>query len=285
MKERILILGKTYPSPSTNYIETSCIAGITDKGEMRRLFPIPFRLLDKDIQFSKWQWIEADTEITPKDNRKESRHVDFNTIKPLDKIETIKRKNKVPSWCRRMEWIESIPRVQFFKPEPGNDVHTPNKESFILCQIPKDFRLNIKHSSSEYTAKQLRKLRSYEYENILFKPEESGLPKNRLKKIPFDFYYVFKGKTPDGKEKEVKYKINDWECGALFLNLVKGANKDEWEKHFRQKFEESMRECDLMALLGNIHQYENEWIIVSLIYPLKQKQDANGQTTLFDENF
>lgn len=284
MKERILILGKTYPSPSANYIETSCIAGITEKKEMRRLFPIPFRLLDEDIRFSKWQWIEADTEVTPKDKRKESRHVDFNSIKPLEKIGIVKRKNRAPSWHRRMEWIEAIPKVQFFKPEPGNDVCTANKETFVLCRIPEDFQLIIERSAPEYTESQLKKLRSYEYENVLFKPEESGLPKNRLKKIPYDFFYKFKGRTPDGKEKELKYKINDWECGALYFNLVK-AKGNGWEKAFREKIEESMRKCDLMVLLGNMHQYENEWIIVSLIYPLKQKQDMDGQGLLFDENF
>lgn len=41
--ERILILAKTYPSPSAQYVETSCVAGISESGAMRRLFPVPFR--------------------------------------------------------------------------------------------------------------------------------------------------------------------------------------------------------------------------------------------------
>jgi hypothetical protein len=38
-KERIVILAKTYPSPSSQYVETSCVAGISSDGEMRRLIP------------------------------------------------------------------------------------------------------------------------------------------------------------------------------------------------------------------------------------------------------
>jgi hypothetical protein len=35
--ERILILAKTYPSPSAQFVETSSVAGITEHGAMRRL--------------------------------------------------------------------------------------------------------------------------------------------------------------------------------------------------------------------------------------------------------
>jgi hypothetical protein len=52
--ERILILAKTYPSPSAQYVETSCVAGIAQNGSMRRLFPVPFRMIQDGQQFKKW---------------------------------------------------------------------------------------------------------------------------------------------------------------------------------------------------------------------------------------
>ncbi|MBE0436951.1 MAG: hypothetical protein IBX56_14235, partial [Methylomicrobium sp.] len=55
-REKILILAKTYPSPSAKHIETSCVAGINEQGQMRRLYPIPFRLIDDSRKFKKWQW-------------------------------------------------------------------------------------------------------------------------------------------------------------------------------------------------------------------------------------
>ena len=50
---RTLILCKTYPSPSSRYAETSCVAGVTADGELIRLFPVPFRLINGDQQFKK----------------------------------------------------------------------------------------------------------------------------------------------------------------------------------------------------------------------------------------
>lgn len=49
--KRILILYKTYPSPSAKHVETSCVAGMDDSGRLIRLFPVPFRLITDDQQF------------------------------------------------------------------------------------------------------------------------------------------------------------------------------------------------------------------------------------------
>src|SRR3546814_4272914 len=58
-RERILILCKTYPSPSGKHSETSCVAGMTEEGSLIRLFPVPFRAIRDEQKFKKWQWISA----------------------------------------------------------------------------------------------------------------------------------------------------------------------------------------------------------------------------------
>ena len=67
-KARILILCKTYPSPSAAYTETSCVAGMDEAGNLIRLYPVPFRLVTDDQRFSKWQWIEASIEKSSNDH-------------------------------------------------------------------------------------------------------------------------------------------------------------------------------------------------------------------------
>ena len=57
--EDLLILMKTYLSPSSQYRETTCVAAVNSQGDMRRLFPVPYRLLTGDAQFKKWEWITA----------------------------------------------------------------------------------------------------------------------------------------------------------------------------------------------------------------------------------
>lgn len=44
-RERILVTVKAYPNPSKKYIETVCVAGVTESGQWIRLYPIPYRFL------------------------------------------------------------------------------------------------------------------------------------------------------------------------------------------------------------------------------------------------
>ena len=70
--EKILILAKTYPSLSAQHVETSCVADTNEQGAMRRLYPVPFRLIEEGQKFKKWQWIEVRVKKANKDHRAES---------------------------------------------------------------------------------------------------------------------------------------------------------------------------------------------------------------------
>ena len=72
MKEKILILVKTYPTFSKKYFELVCTAGINEKGEWRRIYPVPFRELSDLEQYKKYQWVEMDIERNMSDPRPES---------------------------------------------------------------------------------------------------------------------------------------------------------------------------------------------------------------------
>jgi hypothetical protein len=99
--EELLILTKTYPSPSTKYRETTCVAAITRGGEMRRLFPVPYRFLADDSQFKKWEWIRASVVTTTADQRPESRRIDVDSIELLGE-----RVGTDDSWFERRQIIE-----------------------------------------------------------------------------------------------------------------------------------------------------------------------------------
>jgi hypothetical protein len=64
MRARLLILCKTYPSPSSQYVETSCVAAMNEAGHLVRLFPVPFRLMEDENQFKKWRKRHAELSIT-----------------------------------------------------------------------------------------------------------------------------------------------------------------------------------------------------------------------------
>ncbi len=56
---RVLITVMTYPHPSKRYKEIVCTAGITDKSEWVRLYPIDYRYRPHNQQFRKYQWFEV----------------------------------------------------------------------------------------------------------------------------------------------------------------------------------------------------------------------------------
>ena len=69
---KILIAVKTYPSLSSKYDELVCTAGFLENGDWIRIFPIPFRKLEYDKRYSKYDWVEIDLTKNVGDFRPES---------------------------------------------------------------------------------------------------------------------------------------------------------------------------------------------------------------------
>src|SRR5450432_1349519 len=76
-KERILITVKTYPTLSRKYGETVCTAGIREDGSWVRIYPVPFRRLEEEEQYKKFDWIECQLARNSTDVRPE-------TFRPVD---------------------------------------------------------------------------------------------------------------------------------------------------------------------------------------------------------
>ncbi|MDR1378347.1 MAG: hypothetical protein LBJ36_04785 [Synergistaceae bacterium] len=224
-RENILILAKTYPTPSAKNVETTCIAGINEDGEMRRLFPVPFRLLTKESQFHKWQWINVAIEKSSTDKRIESYKISFEDIRPGVIL------NTKQDWEKRIAWINRVPVVTKFLPDRSSP-HLQKDQSLVLYKLQEPVRLEIVSSSTEWTTEELRKLKQ---DGSLFSREEALLPP-ALEKIPFDFYYRFKANTADGTGHEIRIKITDWEAGALYRNCFR-FYREQWQSQFQQRLE------------------------------------------------
>ncbi|MBP0590483.1 hypothetical protein J8I87_12295 [Paraburkholderia sp. LEh10] len=270
--ERILILAKTYPSPSAQYVETSCVAGIAESGAMRRLFPVPFRLIEDGHQFAKWQWIDARTEKAPKDHRPESHKIFVDTVSSGAKLGSEK------GWAKRREWLDKIPTFNDFE-----DIDAARREdglSLALLRPNALVSLEIsKARNADWTDEEREKLLQEQMQGNLFSEADERKHVKQLRKIPFDFYYRYVCQTADGT-KEYRHKIVDWEAGALFWNCRR-SHGEQWEKPFRTKLEDDLGSKDLMLLMGNQHRFQDQWLIISLIYPPKQKIADDPQRALF----
>jgi hypothetical protein len=269
--ERILILAKTYPSPSAQYVETSCVAGISECGGMRRLFPVPFRMVEDGQQFKKWQWIDVRVEKANKDHRPESHKVYVDTINCGDVIDTRK------SWGSRWEWLEKIPAYTSI--DALDAARLAERVSIALLRPKRLQGLDItKARNPDWTDEEREKLLQEQTQGNLFSEAEERKQVKQLRKVPFDFHYRYVCDTPDG-EREGRHKIVDWEAGALFWNCRRNHGTG-WEKSFRARLEQDLGSKELMFLMGNQHRFQDQWLIVSLIYPPKLKPVDQPQMSL-----
>ena len=259
-RTRLLVLCKTYPSPSSDYVETSCVAAMTEDGRLIRLFPVPFRLLGESAQFKKWQWIEADITKATDDHRPESYRIRADTLRCID--EPVSTRNE---WSDRRFWLEKLPVYRSF--EQLDQARIDKKVTLGLLTGQQVESLQITAARNpDWTADELAKLSQAQGE--LFTESDRG-PLRELRKLPMDFHYTYHS-TDAAVATPHTHKIVDWEVGALFWNLQRSAPAD-WEGPFRQKIEQKLPELDLMFLMGTIHRFPDQWLIVSLIYPPKPR--------------
>jgi hypothetical protein len=272
--ERVLILCKTYPSPSARYAETSCVAGMTASGKFIRLYPVPFRLVSDEQQFKKWQWITARLEKARDDHRPESHRVFVDTIEcdaePL-------RAGKI-GWPHRAEVLSKLPVFSDFA--EVEKTRAAGGGTLALLRPARIVGLDItKTEHPEWTEQEKQKLLSLQQQTELFDEIEEGKQIRLLEKLPFDFHYRYECDA-DSQTFSYRHKLVDWEIGALY-RTVKRQHGEKWEEPFRAKLEQELPSKDLLFLLGTIHRFPNQWLLVSLIYPPKPPVEDPNQGALF----
>lgn len=270
-KTRILILCKTYPSPSAKYAETSCVAGMYEFGNLIRLYPVPFRLISEGQQFAKWQWIEAFIDKSSDDRRPESHKVAIDTI-------SLEQTLPAGDWLARRTHLDKLPLYESFDAlEQARQAHNI---TLGLVRPAHICELQIRPASSmQWTADEIEKLEYLQRQPCLFDEEQELASIKRLEKVPFDFHYSY-ACLENGEHRLYRHKIVDWEVGQLYRNVRRTHGAKGWETPFRKKLEIELPSKDLMFLMGTIHRFPNQWLIISLIYPPKQPPAENPQLSL-----
>lgn len=252
--KRVLIVVKTYPNPAHRGVEVSCTAGVTKDGEWLRLFPVPFRFLEQDRQFTRYQWIDVQVRRARNDPRPESHNLNDSSIQIVSYPPAVKgggareqllAQLRRPSLCHIDEERERYghPTLGFFRParikrlriEPAETPNWTAGELAILNQA----RLDLGGSE----------------------------PKGILEKIPFQFRYEFECAHPSCNGHALM--CTDWEMGQSYRAWRRRYGAD-WEGKFRERYEREMIERnDTSFYVGTVHQHPNRWIIIGLFYPPK----------------
>lgn len=234
-----------------------------EDGNLIRLFPVPFRLVSKDQQFKKWQWIKTKLRKAKADRRPESHNILVDTIEGGDEVSTGREWEARRALVRKLRLFTSFREIEADQAAKGT--------SLALLKPARIFKLEIVQlTNPDWTETELAKLIQEQKQGGLFDEDKPAI--RTLRKLPYDFYYHYECDTSDGPVKH-RHKIVDWEAGALFWNC-KQRHGDNWEKAFREQMENRLPAADLMFLMGNIHRFQEQWLIISLIYPPHQQQGS-----------
>jgi hypothetical protein len=248
IRKRVLITVRTYPVPATKGVEVSCTAGVTDDGKWIRLFPLPYRLLDDENKFKKYQWINVNLTKARNDPRPES----YNP--QVDQIETGSILSAERHWAARWNVLRPLVNPSLCDLQSDRDADGYPTLGLIKPNIE---RLVIKPCSPDWSATQVNALR----QTSLF----HKAPVQELEKIPFDFSYEFRCKKLFCPGHNMI--CTDWEMGESYRRW-RGKYADGWEAKFRERYEAEMIEKnDTHFYVGNLHQFPNAWIVIGLFYP------------------
>lgn len=254
-RERILITVLTYPHPSESYDELVCTAGLTQRGEWVRLYPIDYRYRPREQRFRKFQWIEVELEArgAGNDNRKESRRPKLDSIRILGEPLSIE-----DDWRARREIIDPLPHSTVGELEAS---YEHDHTSIGIVRPSRILDLTVEPADREWKGSWLdvqNQLRLFEAQ-----------PK-KLEKLPYKWSYVFS--CPDRAE-PYKRMIEDWEIGALFLNLREAHGEEKAAQLVRDAYLNRVAAPtrDLRFFMGTRFPY-NTWLIVGVFWPPKKLQ-------------
>lgn len=264
----MLVLVKAYPQPSTKYTESVCVAGLrldTPEPEWVRLYPVQFRLLQRERQFGKYDIIRVRVR---RPTSGDTRHESLTPI--IDSIEKIGHLDTKNGWSSRIPYIEQV-RV-----ESMCELQRRQREDGTSLGVfrPAEFtNFEITPTSAEWDAARQAILG----QGNLLMPE----PKLPLEKIPFDFHYSFV--CDDGACNGHRMSMIDWELGQNYRQTA-GRPEDERLELLMQRWRDMV--CgptrDTYFFAGNMAKRPQVFVLLGAFWPPKRQVPQQQELALFD---
>lgn len=241
--------------------EVVCTAGVDEKGQPVRLFPIPFRTLSAKKQFQKWQWIKAAVIKAPNDSRRESFKVDLTTLSVDGE--------QMPSasgWADRWKHVANLLGPSMC------DLREQQTTSLGLIK-PRDVSLEIVDDPGEWPLKQLEFLERIEQQTTMLGEQTS--PKERLEKPQVKFYYKFKCSNPKCNGHRMLFE--DWEVVQAWRDWsLQYTTRAELEAKIRQRFVDIPVLADnLYLFVGTLAKRPRTWVVIGYVVPMHLRKPAN----------
>lgn len=247
----ILITVKTYPTPSTHYAETVCVAGVDVKtGEWIRLYPVPFRELPEYQQFRKYQVVRVAVRKHKRDPRPESYDPEWESFEPLEFIDTR------DGWETRRHLLSRAISQSMCEVAEDQEAHGTSLGCFRPAVI-EDFI--VKEDSPDWTGKQKQAMAQLR----LFRTSDRP-----LEKMPIKCYYKYRCDSPDCSGHT--QSVLDWELFQYYRRVREECHSPkEIAERLRDRFlgELCASDRDPHLFVGNHSSHFNRFMVLGVFWP------------------
>lgn len=236
---RVTILIKALPQRSTKHGETVCCAGVTERGEWKRLFPVRFRHLSSESSFKRWDWVTFKYVRPTHDARKESCRVFEDMI-------SIGRKLPERELANFLSPI-ILPSVKAAA-DQGNSL------ALIKPVAPHFF---YKRKSAAQIDKERQSYKDAAAQKSFLDPELAAFEPS-----PFEFKFTFQD-----ADASHEYLNGDWEAHAMFFNArnKRGLSEAEALEWMDQKFNVEYRQKGMVFAVGNQAGRPQVWQLLGVL--------------------
>jgi hypothetical protein len=241
--ETVLIIGRASPEPSRKHIETVCTGGITEKGEVLRLYPIPLRYLEAGSKYKLWTWAKFSIQKNPSDKRKESYRVRDGSIQILAEVK---------DWSERFALLE---KAIFPNREILDELYHKDWTSVGVVEIELiDFSATPRKKDWEKNKPYIRQSHLY-------------TQRKPLEQLPFEMRIEFRCKNNSQCKGHTSALIG-WQYMEAFRNFRDkyGSDENAFEvlKHkINLSFAETRKRS--FALMGTHSRY-GSWMVAELYF-------------------
>lgn len=214
----------------------------------RRLYPVPYRVLEDSQQFGRWNWIRYEFTSPANDSRRESQKV---VPESISVVSSLKDREKSTIACALTR--ESIQ-------------HAASLNETLTLIKPSDIRLSWRRKSDVELSDERQKHADLVRQTSMF--DRSVKP---LEPCPYEF--TFKWKSEFGTEHN--HTCDDWETSTAFFRRRKQHGEIGALNSLRDTYEGDYLSKGMRFALGTHSRRSSQWLLVGVL-----RVDDPGQGTL-----
>jgi hypothetical protein len=224
--------------------------------------------LDETEQYKKFDWLECDLTRNTNDPRPESfRPKDVTQLNPVGHVDTS------ANWRERRRLVLQTAKV-YTKLQTLLDAAKANTNSLAVFRPAEVLNFIWEADDRDWDQSKVEEMRRQSKQGVLFEEESWRQTFKLIKKLPYNFSYVFRDE--DGKKSTLQ--VLDWEVGQLYWNCRKqGGDEEDALKKVRLKYYDEFLKRDLHFFLGTTQQFHgwalNPWVIIG-VFPIPHEQQA-----------